>query len=73
MSDKQLHALLIRAFDGVQQGAKIRPREVSDAVLAGVWWTLLVVSRAMEDNAIALDVLEELANGNVDLYQFWEE
>ena len=65
--DSQLHALLIRAFDGVQMGAKTSPRDVTDDTLAGIWWTLLVVSKAMEHNPLAITALERLSQGDVDL------
>lgn len=66
MNETQLDSLLVHAFDGVQRAGR-DPHEVSDDLLAGIWWTLGIVRGALNDRPIAIKAMQELGNGNVDL------
>ena len=67
MKKRQLDSLLVRAFDGCQTAGREGNYAISDDLLAGVWWTLFTVRRALDDHPVAIKALQELGNGNVDL------
>ena len=66
MDKIHLDSLLVHAFDGCQRAAT-DPRNISDDLLAGIWWTLGTTRAALNDKPIAIKALQELGRGNVDL------
>ena len=63
----KLQSLITRAGDGCQAAGDRGEHDMSQQMLAGMWWTLNVVSSAMQDNPIAIKALQEIGHGNVDL------
>lgn len=68
---ERFKALLIRAIDGCEMGWPERS-DLSTETLSAIRWAFHTAKDAMDDNPVAIEALEELANGNVDLIRMDE-